>query len=152
MPSYFVTGAEGRLNASQKGQIAEAISRAHGDATGAPYYFAQVTLNEVKPGNYFLGGTSLNGDQIFVHGFIRDGRPTEMKDALMARLTSDVALASQMKTNCVWIYLSEIPPNQMVEFGRVLPLHGKEVEWSAALPEAEKARLESIGIREEVRV
>lgn len=147
MPSYTVTFAEGRLNASQKSQVAEAISRAHGDSTGAPYYFAQVTLNEVKPGNYFLGGTPLNGDQIFVHGFVRDGRPTEMKDALMARLRSDVALASQMKTNCVWVYLSEIPPNQMVEFGRVLPLHGKEAEWSAALPEAEKARLESIGIR-----
>jgi phenylpyruvate tautomerase PptA (4-oxalocrotonate tautomerase family) len=152
MPSYIVTCAEGRLNASQKSQIAEAISRAHGDATGARYYFAQVTLNEVKPGNYFLGGMPLNGDQIFVHGFIRGGRPTEMKDALMARLTSDVALASQMETNCVSIYLSEIPPNQMVEFGRVLPLHGKEAEWSAALPEAEKARLESIGIRKEVRV
>ena len=152
MPSYTVTFAEGRLNASQKSQLAEAISRAHGDSTGAPYYFAQVTLNEVKPGHYFLGGTPLNGDQIFVHGFIRDGRPTEMKDALMARLTSDVALASQMKTNCVWVYLSEIPPNQMVEFGRVLPLHGKEAEWSAALPEAEKARLEGIGIRKEVRV
>jgi phenylpyruvate tautomerase PptA (4-oxalocrotonate tautomerase family) len=88
MPSYIVTCAEGRLNASQEGQIAEAISRAHGDATGTPCYFAQVTLNEVKPGNYFLGGTPLNGGQIGVHGFIRDGRPTEMKDALMARLTS----------------------------------------------------------------
>lgn len=150
MPSYIVTCVEGRLNASQKSRIAEAVSRAHGDATGAPYYFVQVTLNEVKPDNYFLGGKPLNGDQIFVHGFIRDGRPTEMKDALIARLTSDVALASQMKTNCVWIYLSEIPPNQMVEYGRVLPLHGKEAEWAASLPEAEKARLEGIGIRKEV--
>lgn len=51
-----------------------------------------------------------------------------------------------MKPN-VWVYLSELPPNQMVEFGRVLPLHGKEAEWSAALPEAEKARLENIGSR-----
>jgi phenylpyruvate tautomerase PptA (4-oxalocrotonate tautomerase family) len=147
MPNYIVTFLEGRLSASQKSQIAEAIARAHGDETGAPYYFAQVTLNEVEPGNYFLGGTPLDSDQIFVHGFIRDGRPTAMKDALIARLTSDVALASQMKTNSLWVYLSEIPPNQMVEFGRVLPLHGKEAEWSAALPEAEKARLESIGIR-----
>jgi phenylpyruvate tautomerase PptA (4-oxalocrotonate tautomerase family) len=150
MPSYIVTCVEGRLSASQKSHIAATISRAHGDSTGAPYYFVQVTLNEVKPGNYFLGGTQLNGDQIFVHGFIRDGRPTEMKDALMARLTSDVALASQMNTNCVWVYLSEIPSNQMVEFGRVLPVHGKEAEWSAALPEVEKARLDGIGIRKEV--
>jgi hypothetical protein len=44
----------------------------------------------------------------------------------------------------------ELPPSQMVEFGHVLPLHGGEVEWSAALPEAEKAPLEKIGIRKEV--
>lgn len=146
MPSYIVTCVEGRLNGSQKSHIAEAVTRAHGDTTGAPYYYAQVTFNEVKPGNYFLGGTQLNGDQIFVHGTIREGRPTEMKDALMTRLTADVAIASQMKPNCVWVYLSELPPNQMVEFGRMLPPHGKEAEWSAALPEAEKKRLEYIGI------
>lgn len=150
MPSYIVTCEEGRLTGSQKSQIAEAVTRAHGDSTAAPYYFARITFNEVQPGNYFLGGTQLDCDQIFVHGTIREGRPTDMKDALMARLTADVAIASQMKPNCVWVYLSELPPNQMVEFGRVLPLHGKEAEWSAALPEAEKARLEKIGIRKEV--
>jgi phenylpyruvate tautomerase PptA (4-oxalocrotonate tautomerase family) len=150
MPSFIVTCWEGRLTGSQKSQIAEAVTRAHGDSTGAPYYFARITFNEVKPGNYFLGGTQLDCDQIFVHGTIREGRPTDMKDVLMARLTADVAIASQMKPNCVWVYLSELPPNQMVEYGRVLPLHGKEAEWSAALPEAEKARLEKIGIRKEV--
>ncbi|MFB9268043.1 tautomerase family protein [Bradyrhizobium erythrophlei] len=152
MPSYIVTCVEGRLSESQKSEIAEAVTRAHGDSTGAPYYFAQVTFNEVKPGNYFLGGTKLNSDHIFVHGTIRDGRPTEMKNALITRLTADVAIASQMKTNCVWVYLSELPPGQMVEFGRVLPLHGKEAEWQAALPESEKTRLERIGIRKEATV
>jgi phenylpyruvate tautomerase PptA (4-oxalocrotonate tautomerase family) len=147
MPSYIVTCEEGRLTGSQKNQIAQAVTRAHGDSTGAPYYFARITFDEVKPGNYFLGGTQLDSDQIFVHGTIRAGRPTDMKDALMARLTADVAIASEMKPNCVWVYLSELPPNQMVEFGRVLPLHGKEAEWLAALPEAEKARLEKIGLR-----
>ncbi len=150
MPSYIVTCEEGRLTGSQKSRIAEAVTRAHGDSTGAPYYFARITFNDVKPGNSFLGGTPLDGDQIFVHGTIREGRPADMKDALMARLTDDVATACRMTPNCIWIYLSELPPNQMVEFGRALPLHGKEAEWSAALPEAEKARLEKIGIRREI--
>jgi phenylpyruvate tautomerase PptA (4-oxalocrotonate tautomerase family) len=57
MPSYIVTCEEGRLTGSQKSQIAEAVTRAHGDSTGAPYYFAWITFNEVKPGSYFLGGT-----------------------------------------------------------------------------------------------
>ena len=149
MPSYIVTCEEGRLTGSQKSQIAEAVTRTHGDGTGAPYYFVQITFNDVKAGNYFLGGTRLDADQIFVHGTIREGRPTEMKDELMTRLATDVAIAAAMKPNCVWVYLSELPPKQMIEFGRVLPLHGKEVEWSAALPEAEKARLEMIGLRKE---
>ena len=147
MPSYIVTCPEGRLNSSEKSRIAEAVTRAHGDSTGAPYYFAQVTFHEVKAGNYFLGGLPLECDQIFVHGTIREGRPREMKDALMDRLARDVASASGMKPNCVWIYVSELPPTQMVEFGRILPDHGKEAAWSAAMPVAERRRLESIGIR-----
>lgn len=133
MPSYVVTCLEGRLSASEKSNVAEAVTRAHGDLTGAPYYFAQVIFNEIKRGNYFLGGTQLNGDHVFVHGTIRGGRPTEVKDKLIARLTSDVAASSKMKTNSVWVYLSELTPNQMVEFGRVLPPPGKEAEWSTAL-------------------
>jgi len=85
------------------------VTRAHGEATGAPYYFVRLTFNELKRGNSFLGGTELDGDKIFVHGTIREGRPQGMKDALMGRLTADVAIASQMQPNCVWIYLSELP-------------------------------------------
>lgn len=79
MPSYIVTCQEGRLTGSQKSQIAEAVTRAHGDSTGAPYYFARITFNEVKPGSYFLGGTQLDGDQIFVHATIREGRPSNIE-------------------------------------------------------------------------
>ncbi|WP_213775346.1 tautomerase family protein [Bradyrhizobium sp. dw_78] len=146
MPSYIVTCEEGRLSDTQKSQIAEAVTRAHGEVTGAPYYFVRLTFNEVNPHNYFLGGTHLHGNEIFVHGTIREGRPTDMRDALMARLATDVATASQMNMNCIWVYLSELPPKQMIEFGRVLPLHGKEAEWSAALPESERTRLNSIGL------
>jgi hypothetical protein len=130
-----------------------ALAHAQASLVRALYFSHVKTFGHAeqrKPGNYFLGGTKLDCDQIFVHGTIREGRPTDMKDALMARLTADIAVASQMKLNCVWVYLMELSPSQMVEFGHVLPLHGGEVEWSAALPEAEKARLEKIGIRKEV--
>jgi phenylpyruvate tautomerase PptA (4-oxalocrotonate tautomerase family) len=147
MPSYIVTCLEERFNAAQKREIAESVTRAHGEATGAPFYFAQVTFQEVKAGNYFLGGLPLECDQIFVHGTIRSGRPREMKDVLISRLLNDIALASGMKPNCVWVYVSELPPEQMVEFGRVLPAHGEEAAWSTALPATERERLESIGIR-----
>ena len=55
-----------------------------------------------------------------------------------------------MKPNCVWVYVSELPPTQMVEFGRVLPDHGKEAAWSAAMPAAERQRLRRSGIQKSV--
>jgi phenylpyruvate tautomerase PptA (4-oxalocrotonate tautomerase family) len=98
-----------------------ALAHAQASLVRALYFSHVKTFGHAeqrKPGNYFLGGTKLDCDQIFVHGTIREGRPTDMKDALMARLTADVAVASQLKPNCVWVYLSELPPNQMVTEGK----------------------------------
>ncbi|MEI9923799.1 MAG: hypothetical protein WDN50_10105 [Bradyrhizobium sp.] len=126
------------------------MTRAHGDATGAPYYFVRITFNEVNPVTITLAGRYSIPTRYSCTARSAKVGPTEMKDTLMACLATDVAIASLMQPNCVWVYLSEIPPNQMIEFGRVLPLHGKEAEWSAALPQAEKVRLDKIGIRKEV--
>src|SRR5260370_36456359 len=73
MPTYYCTSIEGRLSAQQKGRIASEITRVHAEVTGAPTYFAQVIFDEVKSGNYFIGGAPLNHDQLFVYGHIRGG-------------------------------------------------------------------------------
>lgn len=59
---------ENRLSSEQKSEIAQAITRMHCEVTGAPGYFAQVILNEIKPGNYFMNGAPLRHDQLFVYG------------------------------------------------------------------------------------
>ena len=74
MPTYFCTTPEGRLTAEQKRKIAVEITRVHCEVTGAPSFFAQVIFDEVKPGNYFMGGAPLQHDQLFVYGHIRGGR------------------------------------------------------------------------------
>src|SRR5947207_13798830 len=74
MPTYYCTSIEGRLSAQQKRRIASEITRVHAEVTGAPSYFAQVIFDEVKSGNYFIGGAVLNHDQLFVYGHIRGGR------------------------------------------------------------------------------
>jgi phenylpyruvate tautomerase PptA (4-oxalocrotonate tautomerase family) len=145
MPSYTVSVPDGLLSASQKQQIAELVTRAHNAATGAPFYFAQVIFNEVKPGNYFLGGGILEGNQIFVHGSIRAGRSAEAKSKLMSQIVD--GLVPVVGRGNVWVYISELAPSHMIEFGRVLPEHGHEAAWTAALLEAERRRLEAIGVR-----
>jgi len=142
MPTYTVTVGEGLLTSTQKADVAAAVTKSHAEATGAPAFFAQVLINEVRPGNWFLGGQPFSGEQIYVHGNIRSGRPPEIKARLMTDLCSSVAKASGFAENQTWVYIAELPPSQMIEFGRVLPEHGKEAEWNAALPPDELKRLE----------
>jgi len=144
MPTYIVTVSEGRLTPAQKADVAAAVTRSHADATGAPAFFAQVLINEMRPGNWFLGGQPFSGEQIYVHGHIRSGRPPEIKARLMSELSRSVAKASGFQSNQTWVYVCELPPEQMIEFGRVLPAHGREAEWNAALPPEELKRLEDL--------
>jgi phenylpyruvate tautomerase PptA (4-oxalocrotonate tautomerase family) len=68
MPTYTVTSVEGTLDAPKRAKIASAITRIHSETTGAPTYFAQVIFTEVAPDCYFVGGSPLKGQQVFVNG------------------------------------------------------------------------------------
>jgi phenylpyruvate tautomerase PptA (4-oxalocrotonate tautomerase family) len=146
VPTYFCTIVEGRLTADQKDNIAGEITRIHCEVTGAPSFFAQVIFQEVKPGNYFMGGAPLKHDQIFVYGHIRSGRAAVDKSrmiALMAKAVGDAAKVNGSRS--VWVYVAELPPRQMIEFGHLLPEAGDEPAWTAALSAADREFMQSIG-------
>src|ERR1700759_1066611 len=143
MPTYTVTAPEGCLTNDQRGAIAREITRVHSETTGAPSYFAQVIFNEVAPGKYFIGGVPLRGRQVFVNGQIRAGRTMAAKDALIAQMLAAVAKAGGLPANQVWIYITDLIPRQMVEFGNVLPEPGDEGTWTAALSPADRAHMQS---------
>jgi phenylpyruvate tautomerase PptA (4-oxalocrotonate tautomerase family) len=147
MPTYTVTCVEGTLDAPKRAKIASEITRIHSETTGAPTYFAQVIFTEVAPDRYFVGGGPLKGHQVFVNGQIRSGRSAERKDALIAQVTAAVAEASKLPKRNVWLYISDLVPRQMVEFGHVLPEAGDEARWAAALPEADRAHMQSFASR-----
>ena len=48
---------------------------------------------------------------------------------------------SKVKKDNIWIYLEELLPEQMIEYGHVLPKSGKEKEWFNNLSEPFKKRL-----------
>ena len=146
MPTYFCTSTSGRLNAEQKSKIAAEITRIHVEVTGAPGFFAQVIFNEVKPGDWFMGGAALAHDHIFVYGHIRAGRAAVDKTRMVKLMADAVALAARVESGrAVWVYLNELAPRQMIEFGHVLPEPGDEPAWTAALPEKDRAFMQSIG-------
>jgi phenylpyruvate tautomerase PptA (4-oxalocrotonate tautomerase family) len=148
MPTYTVTALEGCLDMSKRAKIASEITRIHRETTGAPSYFAQVIFTEVAPDCYFVGGGPLKGGQVFVNGQIRGGRSAETKDSLITQITAAVAEASKLLKRNVWVYITDLAPRQMVEFGHVLPEAGDEARWAAALPEADRAHMQSYAPRQ----
>jgi len=147
MPTYIVRSTLPSLTAPTKQRIAQAITAAHADITGANTFFAQVVFDHAPGNDWFIGGVPAEGDTLFVHGHVRSGRTDDQKRMLVERLVRDVAEASGLPTRAIWIYLSEIRPSLMAEFGHVLPEPGEEAAWFDALPEDDRRRLAAIAER-----
>ena len=141
MPTYTVTVANLSLSPQQKSQIAEAITAAHNAQTGAPRFFAQVLFSAASGGDHFVGGRVNAAPQVYVHGLVRQGRNTEVKQALMSQMLEEIAQIINITAEKVWIYLQDIPATQMIEFGRFLPAPGEEAEWERQMTPERRARL-----------
>jgi phenylpyruvate tautomerase PptA (4-oxalocrotonate tautomerase family) len=147
MPTYVVRSTLPNLSTPTKQTIAQAITAAHADITGANTFFAQVVFDHAPREDWFIGGIPLEGETLFIHGHVRSGRTDEQKRTLVERLVRDVALAAGLPTQAIWVYLSEIRPSLMAEFGHVLPEPGDEAAWFDALPEEDRRMLAAIAKR-----
>ena len=141
MPTYTVTHSSLHLNPEQKNQIATGITDVHYRVTGANRYFAQVIFNEKSAENHFMGGKTISEPQLFLHGEIRSGRTEEVKKKLILDLRDVLIKASGLDKTNVWVYIIDLLPNQMIEYGEILPESGKEKEWYANLSPELKEKL-----------
>ena len=148
MPTYVCTVREGQLSPDQKSRIAAEVTRIHSEVTGAPTFFAQVIFEEVKPGNHFMGGVPLVHDQlydqIFVYGRVRAGRSIQEKLKMIKLMAEAVGEAAGVRGTGVWIYIAELPPRQMIEYGYVLPDPGDEEVWTNALPKEDREFMQTV--------
>jgi phenylpyruvate tautomerase PptA (4-oxalocrotonate tautomerase family) len=147
MPTYHCVAADGLLGSPAKAAIAQAITRAHAEVTGAPPHFAQVVFQSVAAGDHYMGGEPLSHDHVFVDGHIRAGRSALDRAALIDRLVRDVARAASLPAFAIWVYIHELPAPAMAEFGHVLPEPGGETAWIESLSPAERQRMQTIGRR-----
>ncbi|MDO5669692.1 MAG: tautomerase family protein [Corynebacterium sp.] len=145
MPTYTVHARAGHLDHSVRANLARAITRAHTAATGAPGFFAQVVFHDIDPERHFVGGEPIADDLVFVHGQIRAGRTPEQKEALLGALNNAVQTVLGVPRRAVWVYLLELPPSDMVEYGYVLPAAGDEATWLASLDAETQRHLRSLG-------
>ena len=145
MPTYTVTNSNFNLSSNQQKNLAEGITKVHNVVTGANTYFAQVIFNKTKKNNHFMGGKKVKEPSIFLLGQIRAGRPKKIKDKLISDLRDTVIKNSKLDETQVWVYIIDLPPSQMIEYGEVLPESGKEKEWFSKLSKKLKKKLSKIG-------
>jgi phenylpyruvate tautomerase PptA (4-oxalocrotonate tautomerase family) len=148
MPTYICAVRTGLLNAEQKQRIASAITRLHSEATGAPPSFVQVVIDENEQRQCYVGGQAAD-HHIWIRADIRAGRTSEQRQRLMLSIMQAVSEISGVEESAVWVYLCNVAPDDMVEYGHVLPLPGQEQAWLEALPPELQRYLTSLGVAKE---
>ena len=146
MPTYTVTSANVSLTATQEREIADAITEAHHQNTGAPGFFAQVLFATLPERRHYIGGKLNTTPHIYVHGLIRAGRSAAAKGGLIRQIAAKMQEISGVGTEDVWVYVQDIAPEQMIEFGRVLPEPGAEEQWRTGLSQQKRQQLTAAGV------
>ena len=144
MPTYFVNSSNIKLSKIVKEKLAKQITKIHNEATGANKYFAQVIFNDTKKGDHYMGGKIVSKSEIFIYGHIRFGRTAIIKNKLIKGLREITQKNTKLRKDNIWVYLLDLKPNQMIEYGEILPKSGGEKKWFKNLPTKLKKRLDKI--------
>lgn len=141
MPTYICRAASKRLDAATRAALAATITRIHTETTGAQGFFVQVLFEAIGPGTCFLAGRPADDSHCFIHGHIRAGRSALDRAALIDRLLEAAAATLRMPRHAIWVYIAELPPRAMAEYGATLPEPGDEALWLAGLPDETRRML-----------
>ena len=144
MPTYTVKYSNINISQKQKNSIANDITNTHSKFTGANSFFAQVIFQKNEKNSHFMGGKLIKTKEIFVNGQIRAGRTSKVKKHLILGLKKILIKNTNLKKEYVWVYLEDLMPDQMIEYGEILPKSGQEKKWFNSLSLRFKKRLKKM--------
>ena len=144
MPTYIVKYSNFNLSYKQKNSIASDITKTHSKYTGANTFFAQVIFQKNEKKAHYMGGMLVKTKEIFLNGQIRAGRTSKVKKQLILGLKRILIKNTNLRGDFVWVYLQDLLPDQMIEYGEVLPKSGQEKKWLNSLTPQLKNRLKKI--------
>ena len=144
MPTYTVKYSNFNLSQKQKNSLAKDISNTHSKFTGANTFFAQVIFQKNEKNSHFMGGKLVRAKEIFLNGQIRSGRTLKVKRKLILALRKILIKNTNLKKDFVWVYLEDLIPDQMIEYGEVLPKSGQEKRWFNSLTPSLRKKLKKL--------
>jgi len=71
------------------------------------------------------------------------------REKLMLSIMKDVSRIAGIEEDSIWVYLCNLEPTDMVEYGHVLPKPGGEKAWFEGLPDSLKTYLARLGTDDE---
>ena len=144
MPTYTVKYSNINLSQKQKKLIANDITKTHSKFTGANTFFAQVIFEKNKKNFHFIGGNLVKTKEIFLNGQIRAGRTSKVKKQLILGLRKILIKNTKLRSDFIWVYLEDLLPDQMIEYGEVLPKSGQEKKWFNSLSRSLRKKLQKM--------
>tara|TARA_B100001248_G_scaffold201197_1_gene155416 strand:- start:489 stop:935 length:447 start_codon:yes stop_codon:yes gene_type:complete len=144
MPTYTVKYSNFNLSKKQKNSLAKDISNTHSKYTGANTFFAQVIFQKNEKNSHFMAGKLVKTKEIFLNGQIRAGRTSKVKKQLILGLRRVLIKNTKLERDFVWVYLEDLLPDQMIEYGEVLPKSGQEKRWFNSLKPSLRKRLKKM--------
>ena len=144
MPTYTVKYSNFNLSQKQKNSIANDITNTHSKFTGANTFFAQVIFQKNEKNAHFMGGKIVKTKEIFLNGQIRAGRTLKVKKQLILGLRKVLIKNTKLRSDFIWVYLEDLLPAQMIEYGEVLPKSGYEKKWFNSLTPHLRKRLRKL--------
>jgi phenylpyruvate tautomerase PptA (4-oxalocrotonate tautomerase family) len=144
MPTYICSTAANRLTAEQRAKIAQTITTVHSEEALAPRYLVQVIFKQLDPSQNFIGGNPAPTSHIWIRADIRAGRTEKQRTTLQLRLAREVGEIADSSPEDIWVYINELLPSNMIEFGHLLPQPGEEKQWFQSLPSALQERLSKL--------
>ncbi len=144
MPTYTVKYSNFNLSQKKKNLIAKDITATHSKFTGANTFFAQVIFQKNEKNSHFMGGELVKTKEIFLNGQIRSGRTSKVKKQLILGLRKILIRNTNLKKDYIWVYLEDLLPDQMIEYGEILPKSGQEKKWFNSLSPSLRKRLKKM--------
>ena len=144
MPTYIVKYSNINLSQKQKNSIANDITKTHSKFTGANTFFAQVIFQKNQKNAHFMGGKLVKTKEVFLNGQIRAGRTSKVKKHLILGLKKILIKNTKLRSDFIWVYLEDLLPDQMIEYGKVLPKSGQEKKWFNSLSPSLRKRLKKM--------